>query len=214
LQEWCRLQRTTLVLGVFTAYVALVFRWCGVSDMVVHYQIDGRMTPGMQNTVGYFSSPLFLRIELRDQDNFVDLLNRLTQEYCNAFEHADASYIESRIPRPDFARNTGFNWIPRDEGLALSELEGSENALTCAPLPFPHPMMKTLQRDYEPAMVLFDADQGIHGDLYFPLRYSHDHMDRLARHFYLFLAMLLKEPGMRLRDVVLEACLPEVQPAI
>src|SRR5882757_1215798 len=116
LREWCRLRKTTLVMSVFTAYIALVLRWCEVSDAVILYQSDGRVSESVREAIGYFATPLYLRIRLLEGDSFLDLMDRATEEYCRAFEHADFSWMESQEPRPEFTRNGCFNWLPRSRG--------------------------------------------------------------------------------------------------
>src|SRR5262249_7763103 len=92
LNQWSKSQRTTLVISVFTAYIALVLRWCGTSEAVFQFQSDGR-DPETVNTIGCFTSVLYLRVALHEEDRFADLLQRVTQEYCSAYEHADSAYL-------------------------------------------------------------------------------------------------------------------------
>lgn len=204
LREWCRLRRTTLVMSVFTAYVGLVLRWCDVSSAVIHYVTDGRVSPKIENTIGFFASVLYLRIGLLEDDNFVDLMNRVTEEYCKAYEHADYSYMAAQAPRPEFTRNTGFNWVPQGSKIDLSDLDGSEDAITCSPIRFAHPMVRNLELDGEPFVLLFDADDEIVGDVYFPVnRFSVDTMERFGRNFLVFIRALLRQPEKRVKDIVL-----------
>jgi hypothetical protein len=64
LREWCRLRKTTVVMSVFTIYAALVLRWCKVPDAVFQYMSDCRFSPQIENTIGYFAAPLYLRMQL------------------------------------------------------------------------------------------------------------------------------------------------------
>lgn len=204
LQEWCRLRRTTLVMSVFTAYAALVLRWCNVLDAVIKFQTNGRDRPEVQNAVGYFSSILYFRIQAHEGDSFVDLLNRVTGEYCTAYEHADSSYMEAQYPIPEFARNTWFNWVPQGAGLDFTELNGSADTLKCVPLRFEHPMLTTLERDHEPTVILYDTEKECVGDLYFPRnRFSKQTMTRFTRNFLMFLRTMLSAPEKPVRNIML-----------
>jgi hypothetical protein len=204
LREWCRVRQTTLVMSVFVAYVALVLRWCGVSDAVIQYQSDGRNDSKIENAIGYFATVLYLRIEIQEADNFVDLLNRTTREYCNAYEHADLSYLEAQVPRPEFARNSAFNWVPGASEIDLSGLAESVDALRCTTYPFPHPMLKTLMRDNEPMVELRDTEDGISGEVYFPRNRFHiSTMERFARSFLAAVRALLERPEQRIKDISL-----------
>lgn len=205
LREWCRLRRTTVVMSVFAAYVGLVLRWCNVPEAVFQYQSDGRFSSKIENTIGYFAAVLYLRMQLLEDDSFVDLVNRATDEYCKAYEHADFSYMAAQVPRPEFTRNTGFNWRP--QGLFkidLSDLDASEDAMTCSPVRFASPSIRNLEADSEPSIVLSDADDEIVGDVYFPLnRFSVETMERFGRNFLMFIRALLRQPEERVKGILL-----------
>lgn len=204
LREWCRLRRTTLVMSVFTAYVGLVLRWCNASDTVIQYQSDGRVSPKIENTIGFFASVLYLRIQLLEDDCFVDLMNRVVEEYCQAYGHADFSYMAAQMPQPEFTRNSVFNWIPQGSKIDFSELDGSEHAITCCPVPFSHPMAINIELDHEPSIALLDTDDEIVGRMYFPLdRFSIDTMERFARNFLVCIEALLRKPEERVNDILL-----------
>jgi hypothetical protein len=204
LVSWSRLYKTTLAMCMLTTFAALVLRWCNVFDVVLQYQIDGRSDHRVENTIGYFASVLFLRIELDKRDSFIGLLSRVTGEYCSAYRHADSSYLESQHPRPEFARNSWFNWIPKSCEVNLSDLDGTENAITCNSVSFENPAVKRLQRDTEPGVAFFDGDEDISGVVWFPKdRFSIEVMERFARNFFSFLSFQLERPGWSVCDVSL-----------
>lgn len=203
LSDWCRLNRTTLVMSVFTAYVGLVLRWCSASDAVIEYQSDGRISPAIENTIGYFAAVLYIRIRICASETFTELLDQVTAEYCRAFEHADFSYLEAQQPRPEFARNTCFNWVPRGAPLNLSQLEGSEDTITHSPVRFVFPM-HNFERDNEPVVLLYDGDTEILGDIYFPKsRFSVESVERFGRNFLVFIRGLLSQSSAPIKNVAL-----------
>jgi hypothetical protein len=203
LREWCRNRRTTLVMGVLTAYVALVLRWCKASDTVVRYQTDGRFSEIVQNTIGYFAFPLHLRLQLLKRDTFTDLLERVVAEYCRAYEHADSSYIESQTPRPGFTRNTWFNWLPQEPRSDHFQLEGLESTTKCSRVILERSVIQNFELDIEPIMAFQESDE-IRGYLQFPLqRFSVQTMERFARNFMAIVEELLRHPGRRISDIAL-----------
>jgi hypothetical protein len=215
LRDWCRERHTTLVMCAFTVYIALVLRWCNAREGVFLFETNGRANPQIENTIGYFASVLYLHVKLRDNDTYVDLLARVTEEYCRAYEHADCSYIEAQVPRRDFTRNTCFNWfrqIPTaapsrssspsspssdgsNTGLTYSEMEPDQRSLEL--------ILEDLDRDTEPMTALLETDDGIRGAIQFPFsRFSADTMARLGRCFQLSLEEVLKRPQDRLVEVI------------
>jgi hypothetical protein len=193
LSDWARSRHSTLVMVVFGAYVAQVLRWCGSADAVIQYQANARESERIRETLGYFASILPLRIKLHERDTFSDLLEQVTQAYCEAHERADYSYLATQRPPPPFTANPTFNWQPRGAlitGLADAAAEGESLRYSRFEFDFP---LETLQGiDLEPFILLADAEEGIAGELYFPLsRSSVDEMEQFVQEFI-----------ERLRDIV------------
>jgi NRPS condensation-like uncharacterized protein len=204
LREWCRQRRTTMALAVFTAYVALVLRWCRARQSVFLFQSDGRY-PAVENAIGYFAAPLYLRIELQDDDTFVDLLEQVTREYCSAYEHADFSYFASQVPRLELTRNTAFNWLPSGSQVDLSALESTEHALSCAEIPFQNPLLRKFRVDTEPATILFESEHDVSADIAFPVhRFSITRMQIFAQQLLAFVQAMLRHPDGRVTRALLQ----------
>lgn len=200
--EWARLRRTTLVMTVLTAYVALVLRWCKVSEVVIRYLTDGRSNPAFANVIGYFASSLYLRLQIDSESTFVDLISEITKEYCAAYEHADSSYLEAQVPRPEFAHNSAFNWVPQATATDSYLSNSADEAIACTPIRFAHPIVEHLDWDFEPMIVLFDTEDGIEGGVHFPRsRFSIEFMERFSRNFLAFIQALIERPEGRVRDV-------------
>ncbi|GFE91915.1 condensation domain-containing protein [Steroidobacter agaridevorans] len=201
LVEWSRRNRTTAVMSIFVAYVALVLRWCKVSEAVFRYETNGRVDQSIENTIGYFTSPLFVRMRLSERDSFIDLLGRAMKEYCISHEHADSSYMEAQLPRPEFTRNTAFNWVPqRPTGGPLVE-GGAAAGITCTTMPFLNPRLRNLERDVEPFLLFFDTQDGIHGGMCFPAsRFTERTMSRFGRNLKEHVHALLRRPDARVMD--------------
>jgi len=193
-----------MAMSVCTAYVALVLRWCNVPEALVQYQSDGRDNQDIQNSIGYFTTPLYLNVRLKENDDFVDLMKRVTEAYCSAYEYADGSYFAAKIPRPEFKYNTVFNWIPDAGRIDLSGLRESEGNLIYSPFHFVDPIPKRFEFDHEPIMLIYDTDDDLVGEVHFSLaRLSCDTMQRFVSNFQMFINMLLANPGRRVKEVTL-----------
>jgi amino acid adenylation domain-containing protein len=204
LREWARQRGTTLVMSVFTAYVALVLRWCKVADTVIRYQSDGRGGVGVENTVGFFASSLYVRVAMEEGDTFTDLLRRVTEGYCTAYSHADWSYLATQPDRPEFTRNAGFNWLPNVVG-GVSEVEASEDALACSVVPLGWPTMSRLQMDQEPGVLCAETGEGIVLDVYYPRdRIVMAAMERFGHGLLKFIDVLLRKAEQRVASIPVE----------
>ncbi|MEP7248009.1 MAG: hypothetical protein ABI885_30580, partial [Gammaproteobacteria bacterium] len=137
-------------------------------------------------------------------DSFLDLLQRVTGEYCQAFEHADSSRFTAQASRPEFTRNTGFNWLPLDTPLEVDDAAESGKGLKCSPFDFVHPMPKVMEVDLEPSILLSQTEEGITGDVHFPLkRFSADTMERFGQAFLVLIDALLRNPERNIREIPL-----------
>jgi len=199
----CRARRTTLPLYAFAVYAALVLRWCNSSEAVVQYQTAGRMSPKLENTVGFFASVLYLRIDLRASDTFTDLLARVVQEYCRANLPADFCHMGTQVPRPELARNTIFNWIPQAQNLDIASLsQDKAPPMTLSPVPFVNPVLENLELDTEPWVAFADSSEGVVGHVHFQQhRFPRSVMERFGRNYELLLRTLLEEPERRVSEI-------------
>lgn len=202
LLQFCQEYRTTLVMSVFTAYVAAVLRWCDTNEGVFLYQSDGRTTPSVQEAIGFFASALYVDVALRRGDRFAELLERVTDAYCTAVERSPLGCIEALPEGPAFARNTCFNWVPAGEHVELAGLLPSAGVATSERLVIEHPMLQTLDRDSEPVTLLFDTKESVEGQVCFPRTlFSVTTMSRFARVFVGFIELLQSDPAAFISDV-------------
>jgi Condensation domain/TubC N-terminal docking domain len=205
LVEWSQQHGTTLAMSIFTVYAALVLRWCGASQGVLRYQSDGRHRVEVEHTVGFFATVLNVPLELRACDRFLDLLDRVTNEYCAAHEHADDAYLDTLEPAPAFAANPGFNWVPEEAASHLPAGQDSQTAVTLQRVPFQSPLLKTSRRQGEPLILLYDHGDEAVGGIHFPQsRFSTATIERFRRNLCLLLDAMLCRPEQRVADIIIE----------
>jgi hypothetical protein len=214
LSEACRRTRTTLAMSVFAAYAACVLRWSKAAESVFLYQSDGRGRPELERAIGYFASNLYMRIELRENDRFTDLIERATCEYCRAYEHSDFScMLTAQVPRLEFTRNAGFNWIAQESMRRDRAIGQPETVIDASAIPFVHPMLKNLhpmlkdmEGDNEPAVLLYDSGGRVQGDIYFPLnRFSNQTMENFAADFVSLVRRMAEHPEGRVGDFKIQS---------
>ena len=202
LYDWCRAQRTTLAIGVLTAYIAFVVRWCDQPEGVVLYETAGRFARDAQDGVGYFAFPLYLRVRLEAHTRFVDALKSVSGAYFEAYEHLDYGCSIARVPQPHFARSTLFNWQPLDnsDDDSIDTLRAA--GIESTPVEFDHPILRILELEWEPGIVLKETTEGIQGHVYFPRHsFSAELMRGFSEGFLEFLGLLLRRPEARVPSV-------------
>lgn len=135
LQELARRERTLLALVVLAVYAITMSRWCKQHDLVIEFVSHGRYgRPELENMVGFLANSLYLRIETKDDDAFLDVLKRVSREFHAAYEHQDYGQLIYFLPQ--CATDLSFNWIPNTWGRKSSG-SPQEPELGLKLLPFP-----------------------------------------------------------------------------
>lgn len=233
LEAWSRQHQVTAVISMFSAYSALVLRWCNVTDTVIRFESNGRDGAESDGTIGYFTCPLYIRVKISSDIALSRLVQQIKETYFEALEHADHSYLEARTPRPSFSYNTAFNWVPERDESQTSELAGG---LRRSHFEFINPFLAKIERDTEPFILVgrdaantlahlecHDAtglDSSSDGEpstrqgapnlappvirVYFPKhRFRAETMERYSRNFVAFVRILIEEENRFLGTVTL-----------
>lgn len=192
LLKWSRFRMTTIVMAVFVAFVALIFRWYEASEEIVQYQTGGRSMMETQNTVGYFAFRLYLRLCVTNNDTFEDLMDRIKAEYVGACEHAEFLSMNVYRMRPAVARSPCFNWLAEDR--ARSDLGGSKGVIKCSRVPFEDQLTRLEGFETDTKLMVGFSESGgaIRGSVQFPRgMMSAESAERFARNLVAFVRTLL-----------------------
>ncbi len=212
-----RQERTTLPMACLTAYAALLCRWCGTADLVIPFVTMGRFLAEVQRTVGNFAFPLFLRLELSEHDDFVDVLRRVTREYARAQEHCDLGSIAGQSDGPEFLRNPEVNCVPAEFRLSSkNDLDHSSvdglGGLRLRPLAIEPSADEAglngewdlLDWDCEPAVRFAEGDGTLHVSLlYAGDRAAGEAVERFLRNVRVFVETMAECPHAFIRAVEL-----------
>ncbi|GFE83725.1 hypothetical protein GCM10011487_57250 [Steroidobacter agaridevorans] len=118
LRELARRQRTLAAMVVLSIYVVVMARWCELTDLVVGFTSDGRYRPELQSMIGPVAGPLYLRVQIAEDDTFVALLGRINREFGSAYEHYDFNRLPDIVPGLMTELHCGWLHSYRAQGLA------------------------------------------------------------------------------------------------
>jgi hypothetical protein len=202
LQEWARANRTTVAMAAFACYAAVVLRWCGASEGLFPYVVNGREDGRFESAVGCFASVIFIKAVRERTDTLRELVSRVMQEYCRAFEHADRAYLEACASPPEIIKNSSFNWIASESEVAPRPHEG----IVRHGVSFDNPVMQLIEFDREPSMMLNDCGSQIDGCVVFARhRFSTRIMEAFADEYVRTLQALIANPDTRVADALASA---------
>jgi hypothetical protein len=192
-------------MSVLTVYSALMLRWCNETELVVPFSTIGRHHSEVDNTIGFFGVPLFLRIELHEDDTFRDLLRRVTEEYRTAYEHDDECRVAAQNPGPPFAWNPPFNWIPREFNMGpAGNVQGCEvdDSIRLEPFGLEITLREDIRWDGDLRLDLSDTEDGITGVIgYRADRLASNTLQQFAQDLLRFAEELVRNPGARVTGV-------------
>ena len=126
LKELSRQTQTLTALIVLSLYVACLSLWCGQSDLLLPFIVAGRAA-SHEGVVGCFSQIAYLRIRLKGEENFDQLLKLVSNEFYRAVAfRQDCGRMAA--DRPELLRGTLCQWLswhPAD--IAWLEAEEHQN---------------------------------------------------------------------------------------
>lgn len=125
-------QGTLLPIVVFAIYISVMSRWYEKSDLLAWFVYNGRHRPELRSIIGFVAYGLNLRIEICNDDTFLDLLKRVNLEFWLAHEHRDFGWVPHTIAAP--TTDLSFNWGP---GWVFGKVYGAIDGSGIRIQPFP-----------------------------------------------------------------------------
>ncbi|MGH3186197.1 MAG: non-ribosomal peptide synthetase [Streptosporangiaceae bacterium] len=195
-------ERATAFMIGLAAFAAVLARCSGQPDMVIATATAGRSRAELRNLIGCFLNTLALRIDIRDNSTFRELVGQAKNAVLQAFVHQDVPFelvVQSAGP----ARDRGHNPFTR---VAFSAT-GPEGKVTWRPWPG----MECRIIDMPPTGTAFDLTlvlRQLPGRLGCHWTYASEVFDeaavtRLAGYFGRFLTQALARPDLPLREISL-----------
>jgi non-ribosomal peptide synthetase component F len=89
LRDLGRQEQVTLYVVLLTAFAILLYRYSGQVDIVVGSPLANRSRHEFENVMGFFVNTMPLRIDLRGNPTFSELLQRAQRVTLGASEHED-----------------------------------------------------------------------------------------------------------------------------
>jgi len=163
------------------------------------FQTAGRVRPEVENSIGYFASLIGIHVQCAGDGSLLRLMDHVVDELCQASERPEFSYMAAQVSRCEFARNTVFNWVPQQEGVNTSRMTDDIEA---SPVLFENPSMRDTDWDNDPVIVLYDTEDDIRGNVYYPARrFTSDSIEILARNLLAIVRCLIREPEKRISQM-------------
>lgn len=121
-----RQNSVTLFMTVLTAFLALLHRYTGQTDICVGTSIANRRSREAESLIGMILNNLVLRTDLSGQPTFRELLHRVRQVTLDAYAHQDLPFdkiVDALKPMRDLSYNPLFQVMLSFHDAPLPDLE-------------------------------------------------------------------------------------------
>ncbi len=188
----------SLYMTLLAAFMTLLHRATGQSDIVVGSPIAGRRHRSLESLIGFFINMLAMRQDLSRASTFRDLLRRIRRTALEAYAHQDlpfARLVEELEPDRDLSRNPLFQVSFAFQNAPRYDLQ--------------LPGVRVRPLELEASAVRFDLEAHFweeRGAIAGSLVYSADLFDattiaRMARRFRTLLESIVHDPCQRLVEL-------------
>ncbi len=190
----------TLFMTMLAAFVTLLYRYSGQSDIVVGSPIANRNHREIESLIGLFVNTLVLRTNLEGNPSFLELLNRVQQVALEAYAHQDLPFeqvVEALQPERNLSHSPLFQvmFALQNAPMGNQELPG----LTINPIE-----MESITAKFDLTVSMEETQAGLTGKW----EYNRDLFDavtitRMAGHFQTLIEAIVANPQQRLSDLPL-----------
>ncbi|MGN6187538.1 MAG: condensation domain-containing protein, partial [Conexibacter sp.] len=192
LRALAREEAATSFMVHLSAYVALLHRWSGETDIAVRSPAANRARKEWEQIVGFFSMVLTLRADVSDDPSFRTLLRRTREHALAAFRHASHVPEDNALRELPGARGLG-GWTP---------LFRLWDPTTEQPLELPGIAVRPFRDDGEAGGLVLVVTERSDGRTVAQLSSSSSDLDaralaELLRHYERFLEQVAEDPDRR-----------------
>ncbi len=214
LQSLARRRGATLYMALLAAFEAVLARYTGQTDLVIGSPTTGRSAGAVADLVGYFVNPVALRVLLRGEPGFQDLLDEVRRVVVGAFQHQDFPFpllAERLQPQRDRSRPPLLDVVftfQKAHG-AGAELGGFALGSAGARMPLGDVEIESLPlapvaAPYSLDFMVAEVEAGLGALLRFNTAlFDGATMERLAGHYQILLRGALADPAASLWDLPL-----------
>jgi amino acid adenylation domain-containing protein len=193
-------ENATLFMTLLAAFLALLARYTGQTDLCVGAPIAGRGRGETESLIGFFVNTLALRVDLSGEPTFNEMLRRVRDVCLGAYAHQDLPFerlVEELQPERDMSRTPLFQvmFALQNTPQRKLELPGVELSMT---------EIETGAAKFELTLVVADRREGLrvtaeyNSDLY-----EAETIRCLLSRYELLLDAAVADPELRLANLPL-----------
>ncbi|OBQ35366.1 MAG: non-ribosomal peptide synthetase, partial [Anabaena sp. MDT14b] len=191
---------TTLFMTMLAAFVTLLYRYSGQSDILVGTPIANRNRNEIESLIGFFVNTLVLRSNFENNPSFESLLAQVRETTLQAYEHQDVPFeqvVEALQPQRSLSHSPLFQVmfvlqnVPMTEfelpGVTLTQLDGDS----------------TIAK-FDLTLSMSETDRGLVGEWeYNTDLFDGSTIERMTAHFQNLLSAIVANPAVTVGELAL-----------
>jgi amino acid adenylation domain-containing protein len=201
LQQLSQQSDATLFMTLLAAFLVLISRYSGQSDIIVGSPIANRNSKSVEQLMGFFANTLALRGNLSGNPSFRDFLAQVRQTTLSAYAHQDLPFemlVEKLQPERDLSRNPLVQVMFSLQNAPQSS--GNLSGLNIQNMPLP----LDIKARFDLEVNFWEVPSGLEG----VWSYNSDLFDgttitRIAQHFQTLLTAIVANPEMQISELPL-----------
>jgi amino acid adenylation domain-containing protein/FkbH-like protein len=191
LQEFSRKFDATLAMSLYTAWVILLARLSGQSDIVVGMPVANRPRAELEGLIGFFVNTLAVRVSVNPDTTVSGLVERVRTTMLGAYEHQDVPFdqvVEELRPSRSLSHGTLFQVMFTLQNTPRSALEFS--GLTVV-----EQEVAPQTAQYDLTLMLRESAAGVIGSIYYATDlFERTTIERWVGLFKTVLTQMLRAP--------------------
>jgi len=194
--------QTSLYMTLLSAFTVLMYRYCGVPDIVTGSPVANRNRKEIENIIGFFVNTLAIRSDLSGDPTFLELLEQTRKNCIEAYAHQDLPFeklVDELNPERHMDRSPIVQVIFVLQNAPMPELTLS--GLTVTPLD-----ADAVTARFDLEVNAWEMPEGLHFNVF----YSADLFDestivRMMSHFKVLLLSVTADPKRKVSEISIMA---------
>lgn len=166
-----REQNATLFMVMLAGFKTLLFRYTGQHDIAVGTPLANRTHPEWESLIGFFVNTLVLRSQIREEDSFIDVVNKVQSVTLDAYANQDIPF-DKLVEELNIQRNNSHS--PLFQAAFTLQIKAISESLVIDNLSVDVSAGNTQTAKFDITMEMQERD----GSLFGELEYNTDLFDR------------------------------------
>ena len=193
-------EEATLFMTLLAGFLTLLHRYTGQAEMLVGSPVANRTRLELEGLIGCFINTLVLRVNVRDDPSFLELLRRVRDVCLEAYSHQDLAFekiVEELQPQRDLSRSplVQVMFQMRNVPKRVLRLPATE----IKEMEFDHGIAK-----FDLALAMADAGENLTGSLEYNTDLFNDTtIERMLGNYQTLLESMVALPEQRLSEATI-----------